>query len=374
MHRIKILLTFLFVSIMALGQSVPLTNNAEISVLTCGTGPEVYALFGHTAIRVNDPQNSVDIVYNYGAFDFRTPNFALKFTKGDLQYFATAGTYADFIVQYDYEQRSVYEQILNISQSQKQQLFDHLNQVLSSNERFYTYKFIDRNCTNMAVDAINNALGGKIIYKRRNTDITYRETLFPFFDQHFYEQLGTQILFGTKVDRQATVLFLPFELKESLEVTNYNGKPLAEKSKTLMEFNQPTPFSWWNNRYTLLLMVAIVTIANKNWVSTIYLVVLAIVGLLFCFTMTYSLHEELRNNYNILLFNPLLLLVVYFVSRKNYRWIYLTSLACVALIAIYLLIMLTKVHLLTVMPIVLCNLIVLGRFVIRGSRHLRNAK
>ena len=82
-------------------------------MLTCGTGNEVYALFGHTAIRITDTPNGIDVVYNYGAFDFSTSNFALKFVKGNLQYFAVANSYNDFIANYTYEKRSVYEQELS---------------------------------------------------------------------------------------------------------------------------------------------------------------------------------------------------------------------------------------------------------------------
>jgi hypothetical protein len=37
----------------------PLSDTAQISILTCGTGEELYALFGHTAIRVSDPMQGV---------------------------------------------------------------------------------------------------------------------------------------------------------------------------------------------------------------------------------------------------------------------------------------------------------------------------
>ena len=132
-----------------------LSNDARVSVLTCGTGNEVYALFGHTAIRITDEATNLDVVYNYGAFDFATPNFVGKFAKGNLQYFATAESFGDFLLQYRYEQRGIVEQQLNLTTAQKQTLFDELNRVLTSEEGTYTYKFIDKNCTNMAVDIIN---------------------------------------------------------------------------------------------------------------------------------------------------------------------------------------------------------------------------
>jgi hypothetical protein len=36
----------------------------------CGTGNRILLSFGHTAIRVSDAVLGVDVVYNYGAFDF----------------------------------------------------------------------------------------------------------------------------------------------------------------------------------------------------------------------------------------------------------------------------------------------------------------
>ena len=184
-----------------------LSQNARVSVLTCGNGNEVYSLFGHTAIRITDEASNLDIVYNYGAFDFATPNFVGKFAKGNLQYFATSESFSDFVLQYQYEKRNLIEQQLNMTGSQKQSLFDELNRVLTSSEGTYTYKFIDKNCTNMAVDIINKTLGTNAIIKRDNLNFTYRETLYPFFDNHFFEKLGTSIIFGTKVDAPATLLF-----------------------------------------------------------------------------------------------------------------------------------------------------------------------
>src|SRR5690606_36976175 len=82
------------------GQSVKLSENAEVSILTCGLGNEMYSLFGHTAIRIADPEQNFDVVYNYGAFDFNMPNFFAKFSKGDLQYFVTSDSFEDFIYSY----------------------------------------------------------------------------------------------------------------------------------------------------------------------------------------------------------------------------------------------------------------------------------
>jgi len=227
---LKIILFFLFLigTLSSFGQNIILSKNARASVITCDTGNESYSLFGHTAIRITDSENNLDVVYNYGAFDFRTPNFVAKFAKGDLQYFAVANTFSDFMSQYTYEQRSVFEQELMIPLAYKQRLFDNLTAVLASSESYYTYKFIDKNCTSMVVDLLNKTLESKVITKDFDTDKTYRSILFPYFDNFFYEQLGTSIIFGTKVDEYSNHIFLPFELHKGLQQTQFNNQLLCK--------------------------------------------------------------------------------------------------------------------------------------------------
>ncbi|PZR20098.1 MAG: hypothetical protein DI539_11760, partial [Flavobacterium psychrophilum] len=107
MRNIKVLTTLLFtllVTVKTFAQ-VPLSDKAGITLLTCGPGKELYSVFGHTAIRVYDPATRFDVVYNFGTFDFDTPNFYPKFVKGDLQYFASASSYEDFVYTYQYYNR-----------------------------------------------------------------------------------------------------------------------------------------------------------------------------------------------------------------------------------------------------------------------------
>ena len=51
-----------------------LSDRAFVSLLTCGPGNELYSVFGHTAIRIADPSTGMDVVFNFGTFDFDTPN------------------------------------------------------------------------------------------------------------------------------------------------------------------------------------------------------------------------------------------------------------------------------------------------------------
>lgn len=339
LSKINLSVLIFLSSIVVSAQLAPLSPKATVSVLTCATGNESYSLFGHTAVRIADPEQFLDVVYNYGAFDFSTPNFVAKFAKGDLQYFVVADSFSEFIGRYQYEGRSVYEQKLRLSLPLKQQLFDQLNKTLQSEERFYTYKFIDRNCTTMVVDLLNQTIGTTAITKKDATEKTYREVLFPYFKNHFYEQLGTSIIFGTKVDQKATSLFLPFDLLESLKITKYKNEPLSEPVVSLLTVAPTTPHSWWNNAYTYGAFLLLLVFWKKRSVGLLFLTVMGILGLFFLFMGWYSLHPELANNYNVLLFNPTLLVLVFFVLQKNIKaikWLSYVNWGCFLLYTIVL--------------------------------------
>ena len=77
-----------------------LMNNTQISLLTCDPGSEIYSLFGHSAVRVKNEVKDFDVVFNYGTFDFQTPNFTLKFMRGKLPYRLAVASYGSFLKEY----------------------------------------------------------------------------------------------------------------------------------------------------------------------------------------------------------------------------------------------------------------------------------
>lgn len=359
-----ILLFTLLLSANAKSQSLLLSDNAQVSVLTCGSGNEMYSLFGHTAIRIYDASQNIDIVYNYGAFDFDTPNFVARFSKGDLQYFVTSGSFQDFLYSYEYEQRSVVEQTIEMTPQQKQLLFETLSATLISEDRFYTYKFIDRNCTTMVADLLNQILGENTIKKVDRTDVTFREVLYPYFDNHFYEQLGTSIIFGSKVDQKADKIFLPSELYNSIEQAKVSGSPLQKSTRTWLKYEQPTTFSWINSVYSYLVLLIALILFRNNSANMMFFLIAGLIGTFFLFAGFYSFHGELANNYNALLFNPALLAVFACFYLKNDVWLYRMAIFCIASIVVYLPFVIGKVHFLIVLPLLITLLILLSRYVI----------
>ena len=84
MHRklISILAAFMFLVPGAKAQN----DSINAYLLTCEPGKAIYELYGHSAIWIEDVGNGTDAVFNYGLFDFNTPNFVWRFTLGKTDY------------------------------------------------------------------------------------------------------------------------------------------------------------------------------------------------------------------------------------------------------------------------------------------------
>lgn len=363
----KLLFAFLLCfSYLGFSQNSSLSNQAKVSILTCGTGPESYAMYGHTGIRIQDPASGIDVVYNYGAFDFSTPNFIGRFVKGDLQYFVTNGSYIDFYYNYQTENREIIEQEIALTSTQINQLFEQLNTSVYSEERFYTYKFIDRNCTTMVVDKINTTLGKEYL-KSKTTNQSYREVLYPYMSD-FYLKLGIQLIFGAKVDEPATRLFLPYELKKSLSQTTLQGKPISTSTETVLSASKTAPsFAFWNSIYSLLTALVILALFGKKGVQIGYFTVAGLLGVFFIVVGLYSMHEELLWNYNALLFNPLLIGYAWCLWKEKTKAAKLLAKIIAGCLALYIVYMLDKIHLQIVWPFIALQAYWLGKGMLKKN-------
>lgn len=360
LQKIGLLLLLAF-SVTAFSQSPKLSEKAEISVFTCGRGEQLYSTFGHTALRIKDEANQLDVVFNYGTFDFRTENFYLKFVKGDLQYFMSVTSVEEFIYEYQTDGREVIEQTLVLPLASKQKLLDELSAALYSSERYYTYKFIDRNCTTMVNEKIGNYAGGKKLEKVDDKTITYRELLYPYFEDYFWYKLGINIIFGAKTDDKAEQLFLPIELLHSLDQATSNGKSLVIDKRTLVKGTPETQaeFSFFNSIYCIIAFLGLLLLFNKRWLFLTYLFVCGALGLFLCMVGLYSEHQEVLWNYNALLFSPLFLLLP-FLKKETLRKVGLLS---IGLLLIYTIVMANKPHLLLMLPFIATTLYMLLKII-----------
>jgi hypothetical protein len=247
---------------------VPITEDARASVLTMLPGDGLHALFGHTAIRISDPQTGLDRVYNYGTFDFGDPLFVPRFIHGQMDYFLSVPDFHRTVDHYQrVEGRPVLEQQLNLFASEVATLFTFLERNAQPEHRYYRYDFFFDNCSTRPRDVLEHVLGERLEYGLAGAERgpTFRQLLAPYLVHRPALRDGMFVLLGTPADRRATpreTMFLPIELFDVLEgatVLRDTPEPLVVRTDTLSwvaGYEWPRRSIPWLLVFTSLLLVA----------------------------------------------------------------------------------------------------------------------
>jgi hypothetical protein len=307
-----------------------LSGQAEISLLTCGPGRDLYAVFGHTAIRVNDPVTSINRVYNFGTFDFNTQGFYFKFLRGQLDYHLSVTTFQSFYNTYVFENRSIYEQKLLLPPDALDRIYQALEINLQPQNRNYRYDFFEDNCTTRVLDAIADAAEDAATddFLLSPANITFREGLSHYIHYRPWLSLGINLLLGPYSDKKITTyesFFLPDNLMTGLITTGWADEPvlifqgmiIPDKPATVIS---PMVFFWL---LLVFFVVEIIWLKTKRTTSeridNVIFALTGVLGLLFLFLRLFSEHASLQSNMNILWANPLnlvLLMMIVFNRRK----------------------------------------------------------
>ena len=179
------------------GRLPQLSDGAQVSLITYTPGEELYQAFGHSAIRVRDDLLGMDRLYNYGVFDFETPNFYVKFAHGDLRYQLAVSQGEEEIRMVGAYGQGVTELPLNLSPAQRQELFEALEINLLPENRFYQYDFILDNCSTRPRDVIERITGSPVAERDAGKQ-TFREMLDPYFTRIPWVGFGVSLLLGSE--------------------------------------------------------------------------------------------------------------------------------------------------------------------------------
>lgn len=312
------------------GQAFTLSGEAEISVLTCSPGTELYSLFGHTAIRISDPQAEYDRVFNYGTFDFQASHFYLKYARGLLPYYLTQTSFRNFIYTYEMEERTVYSQTLKLDSLQKQILFNLLQDNYRPENRSYLYNFLFDNCTTRSRDIVLKSLPAKVEWNIPDSGKKFWNLLDEYLRPSPWVQWGIHTILGQRGNRKAATLeymFLPDYLMLGLNKAKINGQHLAEDTRILYQAPEPVIQNpWYLNPMFIFAVGAILIIfllykfKNITFLHTMTLILFLFTGILGClivFLGAFTAHPITAPNWNILWANPLNLIALVFVLRKN---------------------------------------------------------
>ena len=136
----------------------------EVYLLTCAPGTETYSHWGHSALRIVDSEKNTDLVYNWGVFDFSTPNFVWKFAKGRLDYMLGVYSYKRFIQEYFLEERWVNQQKINLEPEETSSCLCLLAENLKPENIKYRYDFFYDDCSTRIRDLLEKSLGNRLLY------------------------------------------------------------------------------------------------------------------------------------------------------------------------------------------------------------------
>ena len=314
--------------------SAQFTENAQISVLSCGGGKELFTAFGHTAIRICDTTQNIDVVFNYGIFDFDTDYFYLKFASGKLLYMLDAEPFSWFRDAYAHEGREVYEQVLNFSPQEKQTFFHLITENYKPENRYYQYDFFQDNCATRVRDIIGKSLKDRQFPQScsEKTSHTFRELFLPYTQHFLWWRLGIDIALGSAADKKASVwdcMYLPRDLMLQLDTTALTptATVLAKNNRMILKQSQqqtfPTLIS--PNWVFWILCVLVLWLSFREWKRKKYFKwfdislfsAVGIVSLLVLFLWFVSDHSATKGNWNLLWANPLFLYVLFRLRKTQ---------------------------------------------------------
>lgn len=361
--KLKLLLLFPFLVLTknVFSQAPELSEKAQISVLTCATGNQLFSSFGHTAVRVQDMELGIDVVYNYGTFNFNKPNFYLNFARGKLIYSLSRKRFENFLYDYELEKRWVKEQILDLSSLETKQLFQFLETNYLPENRDYAYDPLFNNCSSIVADVLEKKFEGQIVFKgiHLDTKYTFRQLVRQYIPLNSWGAFGIDLAFGGITDRTATVrehMFMPYYTMEQLKNTTKTGKPLLKRERTILDYPEESgnnkdallasPLFWF---MVLLAFVIAITLMNHKHDSHnkvldfVLLFVSGAAGLLILILWLTTDHVVTKMNFNFLWLMPINLFVAFKILSKksmpkwlsNYLWFALTCIGIVLLIWVF---------------------------------------
>mgnify|MGYP001354274806 CR=1 FL=1 len=299
----------------------------RIGVVTMGPGDIFWERFGHDALVVDNGTPDGPTSYNFGFFDLAEDGFIGRFVRGEMQYMLVALPLEEDLRYYREVGRGATVQWLDLDPSQAQTLAAALVENARPENARYRYDYYTDNCATRVRDAIDAALGGQLRQQLevRSSGDTYRGESVRLASPAPWMSVGFDLALGPYGDRPLTrweQAFLPRRLADDLrEAKRGDGRPLVTSEIQLLPQRQaaepvsraPRLWPWLLAGVALGLMV--LALAGRRprvlaagaagfWLAC------GLLGLVLVLIWAFTAHHALWANRNILLLNPLCLLLL----------------------------------------------------------------
>jgi hypothetical protein len=305
------------------GVPLYLSEHTRVSLLTSSPGEDLYAQFGHSAIRITDTLSGQDLVFNYGLFDFNTPGFYVKFIRGKLPYQLGIQRFDAFLNAYIEENRQCRELEINLNEKERLALINFFSVNYLPENREYPYDFFFDNCATRIRDILENKFQANYPDTSLVKKASFRHFLAQYVGQNSWINVGFYLILGLPADAIATFrdeMFLPDYLEKHLENAFLSGQLLAKNKITILYQNQPEKsVSFLPSPILiscLLFFIALIFTFyhTKRWTKifdTVFFSLISLSGMLFVFMWVGTDHFVTHKNMNLLWANPLYILVIF---------------------------------------------------------------
>jgi hypothetical protein len=335
-NKAIILFSLFFICFGAKAQTAYFSDSTRISLLVSSPGSELYTAFGHSAIRVTDYKRGLDWVFNYGVFDFDTPNFYSKFVRGKLLYKLAIQEFPSYWASYTGSQQLVTEQVLQLEEQQQQAFLTSLMENYKPENRYYLYDFFYDNCATRIRDIVEEVADGRLVIPQQSTSggPTFRDLLHYHVGTRYWTSFGIDILLGLEADKIADFrdqMFLPEFLSRNLgeyEVKRGSStEQVLSEPEVLMEKGPEPPRLNWFLRpvfvmslICLVLLVLSIRVSKKQQrrLDRVLFIVLGLCGFFILFMWFGTDHIATERNMNLMWLNPLYLVFAFLLSKPKH--------------------------------------------------------
>lgn len=306
-------------------------DGREAWLVTFGPGEIYFERFGHNAIWLREPAAGLDHTFNFGYFDFEQEDFFLRFMRGRMLYFSIAQPADREFGLYRQQNRSIRAQKLKLTALQFEQLRDYLLDEIQPENRNYRYDYYLNNCSTRIRDALDIALDGALSARTGQipAELNFRDHTRRLTQMQFWYYLGLQTGLGFPVDRPVTrwdEMFIPMVVADEIAAmsvaTPGAGQPLVEVdtmfyTSSLLAPGVAPSDTWYRYLLLGLLLAGFAWLSGKfmpqlwlGGLSRAWVLISTTMGLVLAALWLLTDHEASRDNANLLLLNPLLIIAL----------------------------------------------------------------
>ncbi|MDE6612758.1 MAG: DUF4105 domain-containing protein [Muribaculaceae bacterium] len=335
--------------------------DTTVSFVNIYAGPAIFELDGHAAIVV-DIKGQPSRSYNFGVFDFDSPNFVYRFVKGETDYMAVEWPTAPFLYPYIEQGRRVVAHELDFDSAQKARLIEALRHNVRPENAVYRYNYVKDNCATRPLRAVELAAGDSIILAPAPFEAqpllrpTFRNVMRLHHSRYPWYQLGIDLALGSGIDYtldRRELAFTPVELDAMLAGATVGGRPLVKATHVLCDTDPlnaelaPTP--WYLTPMAvfclLFLLAALLTWRDirrrrvTRWFDALLFGAVGLTGIVLTFLIFVSVHEATSPNWLYIWLNPLALAVPVLIWIKKAKSVLISyQIANFAVLAVLLVI------------------------------------